>query len=82
VRLNVQAIKSHHVGSCFNKYLNVKLRGARMDKAWIASELRSQIAYYTELTVNEHISGKLDKEADKTWKKVEKLINKLGGLDD
>ena len=52
------------------------------DKAWIASELRSQIAYYTELTVNEHMSGKLDKEADKTWKKVEKLINKLGGLDD
>ena len=52
------------------------------DKAWIASELRSQIAYYTELTVNEHMSGKLDKQADKTWKKVEQLINKLGGLDD
>jgi len=52
------------------------------DKAWIASELRSQIAYYTELTVNEHLSGKLDKEADKAWKKVEKLINKLGGLND
>ena len=48
-----------------------------MDKAWIASELRSQIAYYTELTVNEHMSGKLDKEADKAWKKVDKLINKL-----
>ena len=57
------------------------MRGGRamsnLDKAWIASELRSQIAYYTELTVNEHMSGKLDKEADKTWKKVEKLINKL-----
>ena len=52
------------------------------DKAWIASELRSQIAYYTDLTVNEHLSGKLDKEADKAWKKVEKLINKLGGLND
>ena len=52
------------------------------DKAWIASELRSQIAYYTELTVNEHTSGKLDKEADKAWKKVETLINKLGGLND
>ena len=48
-----------------------------MDKAWIASELRSAIAYYPEVTVNEHMSGKLDKEADKAWKKVEKLINKL-----
>ena len=48
-----------------------------MDRAWIASELRSQIAYYTELTVNEHMSGKLDKEADKAWKKVESLINAL-----
>jgi hypothetical protein len=48
-----------------------------MDKAWIASELRSAIAYYTDLTVEEHMSGKLNKEADKAWKKVEKLINKL-----
>jgi hypothetical protein len=55
---------------------------SNFDKAWIASELRSQIAYYTELTVNEHKTGKLDKEADKAWKKVEKLINTLGGLDD
>ena len=47
------------------------------DKAWIASELRSQIAYYTELTVNEHMSGKPDKEADRVWKKVDQLINKL-----
>ena len=50
---------------------------SNLDKAWIASELRSQIAYYTELTVDEHMSGKLNKEADKAWKKVEKLINKL-----
>jgi hypothetical protein len=50
-----------------------------MDKAWIGSELRSAIAYYTELTINEHMSGKLDKEADKAWKKVEKLINTLTG---
>jgi hypothetical protein len=48
-----------------------------INKSWIASELRSQIAYYTELTVNEHMSGKLNKEADKAWKKVDKLINKL-----
>jgi hypothetical protein len=48
-----------------------------MDKAWIASELRSAIAYYTELTVDEHMSGKLNKQADKAWKKVEKLINQL-----
>lgn len=53
-----------------------------MDKMSVASELRAQIAYYVELTVNEHKSGKLDKDADKAWKKVDKLINKLGGLDD
>ena len=48
-----------------------------MDKQAIASDLRSAIEYYTELTVNEHMSGKITKEADKAWKKVEKLINQL-----
>jgi hypothetical protein len=48
-----------------------------MDRASVASELRSMIAYYTELTVDEHMSGKLNKDADKAWKKVDKLINKL-----
>jgi hypothetical protein len=48
-----------------------------IDKALIGSELRSAIAHYTELSINEHVSGKRDKEADKAWKKVEKLINTL-----
>jgi len=48
-----------------------------MEKQAIASDLRIAIEYYTELTVNEHMSGKMDKEADKAWKKVEKLINQL-----
>jgi len=48
-----------------------------MDKQWIASDVRSAVEYYTELTVNEHMSGKITKEADKAWKKVEKLINQL-----
>ena len=48
-----------------------------MEKQTIASDLRIAIEYYTELTVNEHMSGKMDKEADKAWKKVEKLINQL-----
>jgi hypothetical protein len=48
-----------------------------MDKQAIASDLRMMIEYYTELTVNEHMSGKITKEADKAWKKVEKLINQL-----
>jgi len=48
-----------------------------MDKNFIASELRSAIEYYTELTVDEHMSGKITEEADKAWKKVEKLINQL-----
>jgi hypothetical protein len=48
-----------------------------MENQTIASDLRIAIEYYTELTVNEHMSGKMDKEADKAWKKVEKLINQL-----
>jgi hypothetical protein len=52
-------------------------KGKTMEKQTIASDLRIAIEYYTELTVNEHISGKMDKEADKAWKKVEKLINQL-----
>jgi hypothetical protein len=52
-------------------------KGKTMEKQTIASDLRIAIEYYTELTVNEHMSGKMDKEADKAWKKVEKLINQL-----
>jgi hypothetical protein len=52
-------------------------RGGMMDKQSIASDLRIAVEYYTELTVNEHMSGKITKEADKAWKKVEKLINQL-----
>ena len=48
-----------------------------MDKQWIASDLRIAVEYYSELTVNEHMSGKITKEADKAWKNVEKLINQL-----
>jgi hypothetical protein len=52
-------------------------RGEIMDKQYLAGDLRIAIEYYTELTVNEHMSGKITKEADKAWKKVEKLINQL-----
>ena len=48
-----------------------------MDKQWTASDLRMAIELYTMLTVDEHMSGKITKEADKAWKKVEKLINQL-----
>jgi hypothetical protein len=48
-----------------------------MNRLDLASDLRIAIEYYTELTVNEHMSGKVTKEADKAWKKIEKLINKL-----
>ena len=50
-----------------------------MDKLLIASNLRSLIEYYTELTVEEHMTNTLNKEADKTWKKILRLINKLTG---
>jgi hypothetical protein len=66
-------------GSCFNKYLNVKLRSVKMDKLSIGSDLRSLIEYYTELTVEEHTTGSKNKEADKTWKKITQLIGKLTG---
>jgi hypothetical protein len=48
-----------------------------MDKQTTASDLRIAIEYYTELTVEEHMSSKITKEADKAWKKIEKLINQL-----
>jgi hypothetical protein len=48
-----------------------------MDKQTIASDLRIAIEYYTELTVNEHLSGEISKDAVKAWKRVEKMINQL-----
>ena len=48
-----------------------------IDKSRIASDLRIAIEYYTELTVNEHLTQTLNKDADKAWKKVYKLIKQL-----
>jgi hypothetical protein len=48
-----------------------------MDKLEKASSLRAMIHYYTELTVNEHQTGVITKEADTAWKKIEKLIEQL-----
>jgi len=48
-----------------------------MDKQAIGSDLRSAIEYYTELTIDEHLTGKLNKDADKTWNKIVNLINQL-----
>ena len=48
-----------------------------IEKYNTASDLRIAIEYYTELTVMEHQSGTMTKDADKAWKKVEKLINQL-----
>ena len=48
-----------------------------IDKKAIGSDLRSLIEYYTELTVNEHLTQTLNKDADKAWKKVDKLIKQL-----
>ena len=48
-----------------------------MDKSAIGSDLKSLIEYYTELTVDEHMTGTQNKDADKTWKKINQLINKL-----
>ena len=50
-----------------------------MDKLAIGSDLRSLIEYYTELTVDEHMTGTRNKDADKTWKKITQLIDKLTG---
>jgi hypothetical protein len=48
-----------------------------MNKQIITSDLRMAIELYTVLTVEEHMSGKITKEADKAWKKIQKLINQL-----
>ena len=48
-----------------------------IDKLKIASDLRSAIEYYTELTVDEHLTQTIGKDAEMAWKKVDKLINKL-----
>lgn len=50
-----------------------------IDKLAVASSLRSVIEHYTELTVNEHLSGQITKDADKAWNKVVELIDKLTG---
>lgn len=48
-----------------------------MDKLQLASSLRDAIAYYTELTVNEHLSQEITPEADEAWKDITNLINQL-----
>lgn len=50
-----------------------------INKNHIASELRDAIQYYTDLTVTEHATGEIDKEANRAWKQIEKLINQLSG---
>jgi uncharacterized protein (UPF0332 family) len=55
----------------------ITIKGKYMDKLEKASSLRAMIHYYTELTVNEHQTGVITKEADTAWKKIEKLINQL-----
>jgi len=48
-----------------------------IDKLGLASDLRMAVELYTVLTVEEHTTGKINKEADKAWKQVQKLINQL-----
>jgi hypothetical protein len=48
-----------------------------INKQFTASELRSEIEHYTELTVIEHQSGKMTKDAEKAWKRIENLIHQL-----
>jgi len=48
-----------------------------IEKQATASHLRSMIAYYTELTVNEHLSQKATPEADEAWNDILNLINQL-----
>lgn len=50
-----------------------------MDKQHIASELRSAIQYYAELTVYEHNAQETTPEADEAWADILKLINQLAG---
>ena len=47
------------------------------EKQFVAGELRAAIAYYTELTVNEHAYQETTPEADEAWADIQKLINQL-----
>jgi len=48
-----------------------------IDKQFIASELKAAIYHYTALTVIEHQSGKITRDAEKAWKRIENLIHQL-----
>jgi len=52
--------------------------GADMrDKNFIASELRSAIVYYAEITVNEQMNQEPTPEGDQAWEDVKRLIDEL-----
>jgi len=48
-----------------------------IDKQFIASELKAAIYHYAALTVIEHQSGKITRDAEKAWKRIENLIRQL-----
>lgn len=43
----------------------------------VASQLRSDIQYYVDLTVDEHLTQTQNKEADKVWKDIVNGIETL-----
>jgi len=43
----------------------------------VASKLRSDIGYFVDLTVEEHLTQTQNKEADEVWKDIVKGIDTL-----
>lgn len=48
-----------------------------MNKAEVASKLKSAIAWYTDVTIEEHQTQQINHEADEAWELIEKCIKEL-----
>lgn len=48
-----------------------------MSKSEIASKLRDAIAWYTDVTIEEHLTQVLNPDADEAWENIEKCIKQL-----
>ena len=48
-----------------------------MNKRDIANKLKDAIAWYTDITVEEHLTSILNTDADEAWADIEKYIKQL-----
>lgn len=48
-----------------------------MNKIQIANKLKSAIAWYTDITIEEHQTQQINHEADEAWEIIEECIKQL-----